>query len=228
MHTIMTRQEHLAQLSDMQQRWDGWLNLAKQVLVPNFTATGFAVVDAPKDLHKALYDKLHEHLEGDDWEEHLNLEGSKPLEIMGPHTPYFYNNAALNNRAMKELHEDHENWAGIPLKQSMTYGVRIYRNLTQLLMHVDRSDTHIISSIFHIDHQYDSDDEPWPIEIEDYKGKTHAIDLKPGQILHYESAKCFHGRPKIFKGKYYASIFIHYRPADVSTTRFVFDSGMSG
>lgn len=29
----------------------------------------------------------------------------------------------------------------------------------------------------------------WPIEIEDYKGQTHQIDLKPGQILHYESAK---------------------------------------
>jgi hypothetical protein len=82
-------------------------------------------------------------------------------------------------------------------------------------MHVDRSDTHIISSILHIDHKYDNDDEGWPIEIEDYNGKTHAVDLKPGQMLHYESAKCFHGRPKVLKGKYYASIFIHYRPAEV-------------
>jgi hypothetical protein len=33
-------------------------------------------------------------------------------------------------------------------------------------MHVDRTDTHIISSIFHIDHHYDDPAEAWPIEIE--------------------------------------------------------------
>ena len=29
----------------------------------------------------------------------------------------------------------------------------------------------------------------------------------------YESAKCMHGRPKVFYGKYYSSVFVHYRPA---------------
>jgi hypothetical protein len=123
MHTIMNRQEHLAQLTDMQQRWDGWLNLAKQVLVPNFTATGFKVMDAPKELHKALYDRLHEHLEGD-WENTLSVEGSRPLEIMGPSQPFFYSNDKLNTRAMNELHAEHEAWAGVKLSKSMTYGVR--------------------------------------------------------------------------------------------------------
>jgi hypothetical protein len=28
-------------------------------------------------------------------------------------------------------------------------------------------------------------------------GKVHEVDLKPGQMLFYESAKCFHGRPKV-------------------------------
>ena len=33
-------------------------------------------------------------------------------------------------------------------------------------------------------------------------------------MLFYESAKCMHGRPRTFKGKYYASVFIHYVPAE--------------
>ena len=33
-------------------------------------------------------------------------------------------------------------------------------------------------------------------------------------MLFYESSSCLHGRRQIFKGKYYASIFMHYKPAD--------------
>jgi hypothetical protein len=34
------------------------------------------------------------------------------------------------------------------------------------------------------------------------------------QMLFYESAKCLHGRMKAFRGDYYGSIFLHYRPVD--------------
>merc|ERR1719453_2852122 len=188
----------------LQQRWDGWINLAKQLIVPNFTDTGFKVVQAPKDLHKKLYDRLHEHLKGD-WQKNIVPEAGRPLEILGPLDPLFYANSDLNDEAMTKLLPLHEEWSGVDLTPSMTYGVRIYRNESELLMHVDRTDTHIISSIFHIDHHYDDDNNPWPIEIEDYKGQTHTVALQPGQMLFYESAKCFHGRPKVFKGSYYAS-----------------------
>ena len=41
------------------------------------------------------------------------------------------------------------------------------------------------------------------------------MDLKPGQLLLYESAKCTHGRPRTFRGHWYTSLFIHYRPVSV-------------
>ncbi len=41
----------------------------------------------------------------------------------------------------------------------------------------------MISSIVHIAHEYDNDDEPWPIEIEDHDGKLHAVNLEPGQVM---------------------------------------------
>ena len=33
-------------------------------------------------------------------------------------------------------------------------------------------------------------------------------------MLLYESAKCLHGRPRKFKGRFYSSIFTHYKPSD--------------
>jgi len=73
----------------------------------------------------------------------------------------------------------------------------------------------VISSIIHITHKYDNDDEPWPIEIEDHDGVMHAVSLEPGQMLFYESAVCLHGRRKKFKGQYYGSLFVHYQPVDI-------------
>lgn len=74
----------------------------------------------------------------------------------------------------------------------------------------------MISSIIHIAHSYDDDNVPWPIEIEDHDGKVHIYDMKEGDQVFYESAKALHGRMSVLKGKYYASIFIHYRPKDKS------------
>jgi len=79
-------------------------------------------------------------------------------------------------------------------------------------MHTDRVESHIISIIFHIGSSPDS--EPWPLFIEDFHGRTHEVVLAPGDLLFYESSKCFHGRPKPFRGSWYSSVFVHYYPDD--------------
>jgi hypothetical protein len=43
--------------------------------------------------------------------------------------------------------------------------------------------THVISSIIHVGHQYDNDSEPWPIQIEDLNGNLHSVNLEAGQVL---------------------------------------------
>lgn len=50
--------------------------------------------------------------------------------------------------------------------------------------------------------------------IEDLHGRTHEVTLTPGDMLFYESAKCFHGRPQRFKGSWYTSVFVHYYPTE--------------
>ena len=43
-----------------------------------------------------------------------------------------------------------ESWAGVKLKNSAIYGIRVYRRGSTLVNHVDRSDTHIISAIINV------------------------------------------------------------------------------
>merc|ERR1711988_2037772 len=110
---------------------------------------------------------------------------------------------------MVEMKELHERWSGVELSPSNAYGLRIYRRGNSLTMHTDHSTTHVISSILHVDRAVD---EPWPIVIEGFDGRTHEVDLQPGQMLLYESAKCAHGRPRKMKGRWYTSLFVHYKP----------------
>mmetsp|Transcript_6505 Transcript_6505/g.11332 ORF Transcript_6505/g.11332 Transcript_6505/m.11332 type:complete len:248 (+) Transcript_6505:640-1383(+) len=113
----------------------------------------------------------------------------------------------------------HEQWSGQKLVGNNAYGFRLYRNSSALFMHVDKPDTHIISCILHIDRSEDS--EPWPILIEDFQGNTNEVILESGDMLFYESSKCFHGRSKPFVGSWYSSIFVHYYPVgwDMSARR---------
>ena len=41
---------------------------------------------------------------------------------------------------------------------------------------------------------------------------THEVVLTSGDMLFYESSKCFHGRPRTFRGSWYTSVFVHYYP----------------
>lgn len=116
----------------------------------------------------------------------------------------------------------HEKWAGVPLVPSIAYGLRVYQSGASLLMHVDRPLTHIISCILHIDHSEDS--EPWPIVIEDFQGNTNEVVLESGDLLFYESSKCFHGRPRKLNGGWYSSIFVHYFPVGWDTESFDLES----
>jgi hypothetical protein len=122
---------------------------------------------------------------------------------------------------LKELKPFHEAWTGLNLVGNNAYGLRVYRNESYLNMHVDKSETHIISCILHVDHDDDPESEPWPIVIEDFQGNTNEVHLESGDMLFYESSKALHGRPRAFKGKWYSSLFVHYYPQDWDVSRRV-------
>ncbi len=116
----------------------------------------------------------------------------------------------FNEAVSSTLKPQHEDWSGMQLVDSACYGFRAYQRGCYLHNHVDRTNTHIISSTICIDSQLE---QPWPLYIEDIYGESHQVNLQPGEFLFYEGARLLHGRPWPLVGDYYVGMFVHYRPA---------------
>ena len=269
------RLNQTAHLQNRDSTYNAYMNVIHSALmVPNFTEFGWGLTKAPKSLVYALLENLMNGLEhaddlpveepeyyddysSDDSEDEDNEgeeagEGKNEIRIKKDDEnpidlPLMIPNEHLNIRALKELLPIHEAWAGVKLTGNNAYGLRVYRNHSNLQMHIDESSTHIISSILHVGH--DPEGEPWPLVIEDLLGNTHEVYLETGEkmenhfallfawkehsvyklttvplilcrvfvsgdMLLYESSKCFHGRPKRYNGRWYSSLFTHYYPED--------------
>eukprot|EP00565_Helicotheca_tamesis_P003132 CAMPEP_0185723832 /NCGR_PEP_ID=MMETSP1171-20130828/538_1 /TAXON_ID=374046 /ORGANISM="Helicotheca tamensis, Strain CCMP826" /LENGTH=359 /DNA_ID=CAMNT_0028391587 /DNA_START=64 /DNA_END=1143 /DNA_ORIENTATION=+ len=207
---IMERRlEQLVSIENGGDKYNGYMFGVHTALVcKNFTENGWALTRAPQKLVDDLVANLHR-----------GLQSEPPLEADGrvacietENRPLFVENQDLNQRALRELQPILEAWSGVKLVGNNAYGLRVYRNESSLNMHVDKTETHIISTILHVDHDLHS--EPWPIVIEDYQGNTQEVVLESGDMLLYESSKCMHGRPKNFNGDWYSSVFVHYYPVD--------------
>ena len=203
---MLSRLLQMEQLTDANERYEGFFQTVHSAITaPNFTEYGFGLAKCPDDLLIDLQTAIHEGLPT------AGYEGEDEI-IEGPEQPWFIDRPDLLNRVLLEMQGYTEEWVGFPLVAHQAYGFRVYRNESQLHMHVDQLLTHIISFILHIDSSEDA--EPWPIYIEDFHGRTHEVVLTPGDILFYESSKCFHGRPKAFNGSWYTSVFVHYYPKE--------------
>lgn len=89
-------------------------------------------------------------------------------------------------------------------------GMRRYEDGARLLTHVDREATHAASVIMNI--AQNAIRTPWKVEIYDFANNLHEIEMDPGDIVYYESARCLHGRMQPLDGGYYVNLFAHYRP----------------
>ena len=207
------REEEIMNIPGSNERWENWMQFVQGRMVPKFTPMGFKVVKTQAWIHEKLVNKVMKGVER--WDD-LPLEDDVGDAIYGPISPKFVEMDGLDWEVIEELKELHEEWSGMKLVATSAYGVRLYQNGSSLVMHHDKVHTHVISSIVHIAHQYDNDSVPWPIQIEDHDGNMHSVSLQAGDMLHYESAKCLHGRMQEFKGRYYGSIFLHYKPIEKS------------
>jgi hypothetical protein len=203
------RMHQIQYLEDGVEKYDAWIQtVTTAVTQRNFTEFGWALTRAPQELADTLKQAVHDGLETAGTEGHVDVIDGLP--------PIFISRPDLTARVLEELLPIHEAWSKEELHPYTAYGFRLYRNQSSLLMHVDKSNTHIISCIFHIDSSEDA--EPWPILIEDFEGNTNEVILTPGDMLLYESSKCLHGRPSRFNGSWYSSIFVHYYPVSEEWT----------
>jgi hypothetical protein len=145
---IEQRFHQVAQLQDETERYNGYLQTVNPAfLVPNFTEHGFGLARCPDVLLAALQLGIHNGLPTARLEQTVEV-------IRGPR-PLFIDRPDLMQRVLQELRHYAETWAKVPLTPHLAYGFRLYQNQSQLFMHVDRMQTHIVSFILHIDSSED-------------------------------------------------------------------------
>lgn len=193
-------------------RFNLFLAFLQAQIVPPLTPMGFQKVPIPTDVYAELrhaYETRQREMRID---EPVNIiafvEGKRPTLLP---------NDKLNNDIMARLRPLHEQWANVDLVPSVAFGLRTYYNGSILRPHVDKVESHLVSSILHFG---DSLDAPWPLVILDHEYKEHAVNLEPGEMVFYESARAMHSRPTPMNGTYYVSLFLHYRPAKGWKLRF--------
>jgi hypothetical protein len=96
----------------------------------------------------------------------------------------------LKGRWQKSLLLLVQDWIGwdTPLEQSDIYGIRKYTEGARLLAHVDRITTHAVSLIINV--AQGGVREPWKVEIYDFAGRLHEIEMNPGDVVYYEVQMC--------------------------------------
>jgi hypothetical protein len=164
------RLRQVQEIDNLDQRYEGYVQTLNAALVaPNFTTYGFGLARAPDDLMEALRSGIRDGVA-----EGPSLE--PVVEVIEGDQPWFIDRPDLTQRVLKELQHYPETWVGMELVPYRAYGFRLYRNNSQLHMHVDKSQTHIVSFILHIDSSDDA--EPWPILIEDFQGSKCSQRVK--------------------------------------------------
>lgn len=160
---------------------ENWMQFVMGRRVPTFTENGFELITLPSSIFDKVQKEFKDKIKNLD-----NLPEEREIDAVytAPNKP---SKMMYLGKIMQELHQElkplHEAWAGgIELMPTSIYGIRIYQNGSSLLMHVDKPETHVISSIVHVGHEYDNDEEPWTIDIEGHDGKVHSVALEPGQV----------------------------------------------
>ena len=202
------RLQQVDKLTRDEYSYDGYMCTLSSAMSPNYTEYGWALTRAPN----GLWEQVEAFLEGTRAFETAPLESRDiAIETLNEtDLPIFVNLPdELKKTVLQELQPILEAWAGRSLVPKTAYGLRVYRNTSKMHMHLDQRRTHVISAIFHIGHDTQT---PWPLVIEDFEGTTNAIELEAGDLLLYESSKCWHGRPRRMNGNYYTSLFLHYYP----------------
>ena len=173
-----------------------------------FTELGFKKGRLPEDVWGSMQAYLynnHDHFTNEEYEDvSINFYEVAPGFLGMPW--------GLKGYWQSRGREMVERWIGgkVPLENTDIYGIRSYHDGARLLTHVDRQSTHAVSMIVNLA-QYGMRS-PWMVEIYDHANRLHEVEMQPGDVVYYESAKALHGRMTPLEGDAYINLFTHYRP----------------
>lgn len=183
--------------------------------VPTFHPIGFEVKRVPqqtfaliKDAYEILKNVIKPERDAEPGNNGVlqNKDGQHATELMS-----MDNLSTIRELILDQLKPSHEEWAKTPLIKSACYGIRSYKKGSFLKSHLDRLETHHISTIIIVDRKGDQN---WPLDIKDHQGNWHKVYAEIGDMIMYESATCEHGRITPYEGEYFRNLFVHYKLKD--------------
>lgn len=184
-----------------------------RVVQRTFTEVGFAKAPIPEPIWASISTYYHNNRHSNFTEVFAPSAGVVFMNYWEQATQLLPVAAELKKEWQHALKGYAEAWiGGIELEPTFFYGMRIYNEGAVLYSHVDREDTHAVSFILNIDQGNLAS--PWLLRIADIHGAFHNVEVGPGELVYYESARCTHGRPEPLNGSgaYFVNLFMHYRP----------------
>ena len=184
--------------------------------IPKFTELGFSIQKCPAETWNIINDSYN--ILKDKGVEEV-FDGKENI-IKGGDTELLSFDALPSIRTLihKQLLSTHQEWIkNENIEPSFIYGIRSYKKGATLTPHVDRVETHHISSIIIVDkdlacgcsNKPESDD--WPLDIQGHDGEWYKVYAQPGDMILYESAICEHGRLEPFGGTFFRNFYVHYK-----------------
>lgn len=204
-------QESYGRVSDKKESPSPTILLVSSHLdLPKCHPIGFEVMDVPDALFQSILEQYHR------WKHTITkeIDPSAQMHIHNVHGNVasqlinIHQQPGMTDLILDRLRPLHEIWSGAPLVNASCFGIRSYSDGSVLKAHVDRFQTHHISSIIIVDKKVKTD---WPLDIKDHSGQWHQIYANVGQMILYESAVCEHARKIPFEGEYFRNLFVHYK-----------------
>lgn len=196
--------------------------------LPFFSPTGYKAIASASlsPEHQTLMRALHKYTD-----EHVGefYPEDKFLALTpGPITcyetdqwQYVPKDKSVEQRVVDACREAMVEWLSIPAEQLLqSYPIvypRTYKRGAILESHIDRKDSHVLGCIFSI-RQRDMN-RPWKLRVSrddaiNERFPTAPVDVvtNEGDLLLYESATTWHGRPEPLDGEEVTNMFVHFKP----------------
>lgn len=178
----------------------GVRNLLARRYVPEVGGEAFLVRPTPAPVRDALAAR---------WAEVRHAVPEPPDATPDPDTgPTLVDVGDLGTRLLEDLRPLHEAWAGVELEPVAAYGLRLHQVDDTVPLHVEHTNTHVVSSMLVVDQDGDT---PWPFELRT-ADRHHRLHPTPGQMVLYQGAAHPHGHPTALAGRHHVSLLLHYRP----------------
>tara|TARA_B100001113_G_scaffold133156_1_gene109126 strand:+ start:808 stop:2628 length:1821 start_codon:yes stop_codon:yes gene_type:complete len=188
--------------------------LSPKIKPPKFNKIPFKKIKLPDELYDDLYDEYYkmkfESLIGglqDHPEWGRTVSGISNVKT-SPHIGYAGVSDTFKEKAFNILTPIMEDWTGVELTPTVSYGVRNYPDGSVLHLHRDVIQSHVLSCIVYVDRKSTDN---WALNYYDHQHNHHEVFFEKGDVLLYESL-CVHGRTTPFEGDFYRNMYFHWRP----------------